>query len=217
MCHSEVFWLGISLTFQFSYPPSQLSQAYINYVSLIVNYNNVWLLHVLLILNCYFFSTLNYSSSAQFISCTFLPILCLSHWHAACFYHWVCFYMCLIHAYLCSYVWSYIYAFCNHNKNIWGCVYICVWLVLWPHSISQYRTSLSSVPSGSVCSGPGTIIYDDILYVGARVLSILMDKCVYVCILVSNCSSVWFGWWICFTSLLFLSFLDIALSVDAYC
>lgn len=109
------------------------------------------------------FSTVNLaSSSAQFVSSIFLPILWLARRHAACVYHRVCFYVCASSVRTHECVLVCLVTFIKIKwMGVCVCVCLCV-LVLWPQSVSQYRTSLFSVPSCSDGSGSGTIIYGSV-------------------------------------------------------
>lgn len=122
-------------------------------------------LHVLLILND-FLCVFNLSFfSVNFILISSLLSIFLHVWlHAACIYLGVCFYLfcsvyiprgisACVHEYLtfwCLNVWFYT------QMNVWVCVCVCA--VVWPQSVSQYRTPLSSLPSCSASSGSGRIV-----------------------------------------------------------
>lgn len=48
------------------------------------------------------------------------------------------------------------------SVRMYVCACECVCLVFWPQSISQYRTSLFSLPVCSASSGSGTIMYGSV-------------------------------------------------------
>lgn len=81
----------------------------------------------------------------------------------------MCFYMCLL-------IFVLVCFWFLHKPDV--CLCLCVLLVLWSQSGSQYRTSFSSVPASF---GSGTYMYVNINVFSGPCVPILMYKCVCKC------------------------------------
>lgn len=114
----------------------------------------VLLLHVLLVLNCFFF----HCKPRFFISS--VCFFCLS-FHS----------LGMLPVFITGFVFLYVFSTCLLvSVRMCACIFgpgwlyvsVGVCLVLWPHSVSQYRASLFSVPSCSASSGSGTVMYGSV-------------------------------------------------------
>lgn len=109
----------------------------------------VLLSHVLLVLNCYFFHTKPFWQLSLFLLFffSFSPARPL----ACCLCSSLGLFLCV---FMCFYMWLLVFVLVCfwflHKPDV--CMCLCVLLVLWSQSSSQYRTSFSSVPASS-CSG----------------------------------------------------------------